>query len=521
MARQVFALQGAVILLVGVAVTALAVLDARADGRAAATGRVLAVATTMAAQPTVARALAGPDPPAVLQPLAEDVRVRSGTDFVVVMAPDRTRYSHPTASLIGRPFIGNIGPALAGGTVVETYTGTLGPSVRTVVPVRDADGVVVGLVSVGITTRRIGDVLLTALPAVLGAAAAAMVVAGAGTALVTRRLRRQTRGLDAEELSRAVEYFDAVLHGVREGMVLTDPGGRLQLVNDAARELLGAREVPPGTPVGALGAPASISALIADGRRATDELHLSADRVLVVDQRPAVFDGRRLGSVLTVRDRTDLEALTGELRSVQGFADSLRAQAHEAANTLHTVVTLIELGRDEEAVQLATAELELSQRLTDQLLAAVDEPALAALLLGKAALAAERGVELVVTPDSALGAERVPVRDLVTVLGNLVDNALDAAVAGEPPRRIAVTLREDGAGLLLRVADSGTGLGQADVDAAFRWGWSTKPADAPAGRGLGLALVGQVVRRHAGTVEVDPGPGAVFTVRLHPEGAGR
>lgn len=211
-----------------------------------------------------------------------------------------------------------------------------------------------------------------------------------------------------------------------------------------------------------------------------DEVHLTADRVLVVNSSPVAGGGRR-GTVVTLRDHTELQALTGELDHERGFTQALRSQAHEAANRLHTVVSLIELGRADEAVDFATAELELAQALTDEVVTAVGEPVLVALLLGKAAQAHERGVELVVTADSrslADGGGLPPARDLVTVLGNLIDNAVDAVTA-VPGARIAVTLRPERDELLLRVADNGPGLPE---------GWTCSAGAGPA-RGRGAASV--------------------------------
>jgi sensor histidine kinase regulating citrate/malate metabolism len=236
-----------------------------------------------------------------------------------------------------------------------------------------------------------------------------------------------------------------------------------------------------------------------------DEIHLTDDRVLVVNKSLIAAHG----SVITLRDHTDLQALTGELDSVKGFAESLRSQAHEAANRLHTVVSLIELDRTTEAVRFATEELEIAQRLTDRVVDAVNEPVLAALLLGKMAEASQRGVELVITPDTQLDelGAGLRARDLVTILGNLIDNAMDAAADGTGPPKVFVTAKATPAGLLLRVADTGSGL---ESEAAFTRGWSTKNGS----RGLGLALVGQTVRRYGGSIEIGREVGAVFTVRL-------
>ncbi|GGM35586.1 ATP-binding protein [Dactylosporangium sucinum] len=502
-AGQLFALQVLVVSLLVAGGTAGAVLLARDDAEDAATDIVLAVAETVSHSPYVVDAVSAPDPAARLQPYAEATRVATHTDFVVIMAPDRTRFTHPTTSLIGKPFSGTIEPALRGGQVVETFTGSLGESVRAVVPVRAADGRITGLVSVGITTEAVNQRLLRQAPAVALATGAALLLAAAGAWLLSRRLRRQTHGLGPAEMTRMYEYYDGVLHAVREGLLVVDLKGRVALANDEAKRLLG---------LGDADLPPAVAELVASGRNAEDEPVLAGGRVLVANQRATHFAGRRLGTVLTLRDHTELRALTGELDSVRGLTEALRAQAHEAANRLHTVLTLVELGRTDEAVRLATAELAIAQRLTDRVVGAVTEPALAALLLGKSAQAAERGVELVVDEESRLDEAALPSRDLITVVGNLVDNALEAVAGTDPPRRVTVLVRQDDGEVLVRVGDTGPGLPAEHVTDAFRRGWSTKRE----GRGLGLALVGQVVRRYGGQYDVAPadGGGAVITVRL-------
>jgi sensor histidine kinase regulating citrate/malate metabolism len=224
--------------------------------------------------------------------------------------------------------------------------------------------------------------------------------------------------------------------------------------------------------------------------------------------------------VVTLRDHTELQALTGELDSVRAFAESLRAQAHEAANRLHTTVSLIELGRGQDAVEFATAELASAQQLTDRVVDAVEEPVLAALLLGKTATAHERGVRLEIDPGTAVGATGIPSGELVTIVGNLLDNAIDAALAGDAPREVHVAAWVDDGRLEIVVEDSGPGVAEEQVPRLFERGWSTKTAAQTAaqtagpGRGLGLALVDQAVRRNGGTIDVRPGPGARFTVSL-------
>jgi len=523
----VFGLLLVLVLVVLVLAVGLAYVDARHDSTRLAGERVEAVAVSVARTPGVLSALGSADPSAELQPYAEDVRRYTGVDFVVVMAPDRTRFSHPTVALIGRPFIGTIPPPPSGHTLPEPYPAPLGPSVRAVSPVTDTGGAIVGLVAVGITQDAIGSDVQRALPGLLLAALALLAVTVTGAVLVVRRLRRVTHGLGPEELGRMYAYYDAVLHSVREGLVLVDRHGRLQLANDEARRLLDLPVDVAGLDATAVGLPATLSMLLSSGRDVTDEIHLTRARVVVVSSAPAQADGRVLGRVMTLRDHTEVEELAGELDTARGLAEALRSQAHEAANRLHAVISLVELGRSDDAIELATEELRAAQRLTDQLLLAVDEPVVAALLLGKSAVAGERGIELVVTPDTEVGSASlaprgIAGRDVVTLLGNLLDNAVDAAAESPPPRRVEVTVRTGDGELLIRVADTGPGLDPAAAQLAFRRGWSSKPADTSRlhGRGLGLALVGQTVERLGGTIEVTRKVGAVFTVRVPLEPAG-
>jgi len=507
-ARQLLLLQVVMLGLMIAAGTAAAYLDAGNDADELARMRVLDVAETVARSPEVLAGLRERDAAKRLQLYAESVRLGTGMDFVVIMTTEGIRYTHPTPARIGGTFIGTIKPAVAGQPLTETFTGTLGPSIRAVVPVPGDGAPVEGLVSVGITTEKIGSTLTTQIPALLAACALALVVALAGSWLISVWLRRMTLGLGPAEITSMYEHHDAVLHNMREGLLVLDRHRRLRLVNDEARRLLGLAGNIDDRHANELDVPGPLKELLASGRVASDEIHLTDDAVLVVNQAEATRNDRRLGTVTTLRDHTDLLALTGELDSVRGFAEALRAQAHEAANRLHTVVTMIELGRAGEAAQFATEELASTQRLADRMHAEVEEPVLAALLLGKITEAHERGVELVVTPDTAMGrVTGLHSRDLVTLVGNLIDNAVDAALAASSPRRVAVTVRHDGTDLLIRISDSGRGIDPERLDDVFAKGWSTKSP----GRGLGLALVRQVISRKNGTINVQ---GSVFEVRL-------
>jgi len=498
LASRVFVLQLLVVLLVVVGSAAALVWQLDSDTRRDATVEVTDVAAAVALAPEVVDGLADPATAdrAAIALYVEDVRQATGVGFITVMDRDRIRWTHPDPDEIGREFVGHAEQALAGGQVVETYTGTLGPSVRAVLPIRSPDGVV-GAVAVGITTRSVTDDLLERLPVLLLAVALAVILSAAGSFALSRWVRRATHGLEPADLTRLWEVNDAVLHSLREGLVVLDPAGKVQVVNDEARRLLPVGELPP-----------SVQRLVDVDEDVVDDVQVTDDRVLVVNRLDAHWEGRRVGTVVTLRDHTELQALTRDLDAVRGLADALRSQAHEAANRLHVVVTLVEQGQSERAVEFATAELAAAQQLTDLVVADVADPAVAALLIGKSAQAAERGVELEVEPDTALADGLLPARDLVTVVGNLVDNAVEAALEGAEPRWVRVRIT-GGSSVEVRVTDSGEGLPAGWLDRAMQRGWSRKEQRLSRGgslegaHGLGLALVGQVVRRHGGTVSVE------------------
>jgi sensor histidine kinase regulating citrate/malate metabolism len=511
LAGQAIALQIVVIAVVVLVGSALALFDARNDGDAAARQQVLGIATALADSPSTAAAIQSGRATETLQPVTEAVRKNTDIAFITIMAPDRTRFTHTDPTQIGGKYIGTIEPALRGETFTEVYTGTLGPSIRAVAPVRDGTGRIVGLVSAGILQQSLADRWRSQVPTIVAVSLGALAIALVGVWAIRRRLLRQTHGLRPDELRVMYEHHDAILHSVSEGLIVLDRNG-VALANDEARRLLA---LPPG-PVDRSDLPEFLRTYNPGAR---DEVHVTQDRVLVVNRSP-VTDKRtrdtRPSEVVTIRDRTELQGALGELSSLKVLTDTLRSQAHEAANKLHTIVTMVEMGRADEAVTFATNELELSQQLVDRLSSAVGEPALVALLLGKTAQADERGIELTVTEETHMPSNADDLalsgQEMVTVLGNLIDNAMDACDREDP--WVEVTVSQDDGTLIIRVADSGPGMDARTFEKAMQRGYSTKSGTDTEAHGLGLALVAQVVKRHNGTLTADVTYGSVVTVAV-------
>jgi sensor histidine kinase regulating citrate/malate metabolism len=512
LARQLLLLQLVVVLVAVIVAGVIAVRAADDRTTEQQRERVLSLAKTLALSFDVREALRGDDPSRTLQPLAERVRRGSDLGFVVFMSRDGVRYSHPNPERIGGHFVGTIAPAQAGRAFTETTTGTLGPSVRAVAPIRDG-GRVAGLVSVGVLQEAISDEVSRQLPGLLASLAIAVAAGVLLSLLVARRVRRQTRGLDPDELAALYDHHDAVLHAIREGVVVVGEDDRLLLANAEARRLLALPDDAVGRPIAELVEDPSLLAAMRASSAAGEGLHVVGGRVLVTGQRPAERDGRRLATVTTLRDRTELEGLVRELATVRGLADALRAQAHESANELHTVVGLVELGRHEDAIAFATRRIGVTQDEVDLVQQRVGDPALAALLLAKAAACRERGVHLALDDGSDLPADRLPSEDLVTIVGNLIDNALDA-LSGRVGGRIDVRLAAEEERVVIEVRDDGPGIPPDALDHVFEPGWSTKPGTTAGRRGLGLALVSTTAERLGGTVRAANDGGAVLTVEV-------
>lgn len=473
--------------------------------------RSLALARAVAATPDIVEAFDHPQPAQTIQPIAEAIRRGSQAAFVVVANIDGIRYSHPNPARIGERVSTDPSTALSGQDFVGVERGTLGSSVRAKVPVLDTRGEVIGMVSLGFLEEQVTAELLRALPLMTANVLLALGLGVVGSLGLARRLRRQTFDLEPKEIGALLEQREAMLHGIREGVLATDGDGRITLINDEARRLLGLDESCHGKSIAAVVPTGRIRDALTGDDVAADQIVLASERVLVTNRTPVLVRGRQVGAIVTLRDRTELEGVLRELDSVRSLAQALRAQTHEFANKLHTVAGLVEIGRHEEAIDFITETTLVHQALVDLLQARIAQPVVVALLLAKAAVAAERGVEFRVGSDTRLLADAADGRDLVTVAGNLLDNAIEA-VTSVGGGWVEVSIEAGPEGVDVRVRDSGPGVDPGVIDRIFGEGFTTKTDGGH--HGIGLALVHQVAHRRGGWVRVANEDGAVFTVLL-------
>jgi two-component system, CitB family, sensor kinase len=480
--------------------------------------RALAVARSVAENTRVAqRVESGSDPGGEVERVAEAVRRRTGMLFVVVTDRDGIRWSHPDRAELGKE-VSTPPTALDGRDSVSVQRGTLGDSARAKVPLRSADGTVVGEVSTGV---RVSTALEAAVPLIReeGLFSAAALLAGvAGAALLTRRLKRQTLGLEPGELAELLREQQAVLGGVGDGVLAADPAGRITVCNEEAARLLGG-PVPPGTPLDGAGLPDPLHRALAERRELRQSVAAVGRRMLVVTAQSVRRAERDLGHVLTLRDRTELDELERERSALSALSDALRAQAHEYTNRLHTLSGMLATGDVTEAREylreLAAAPLATEGRDGSR----IADPYLRGLLAAKTATASESGVELRLDEDSYLPSRLTEPLDVVSVIGNLLDNAVRAARDGRRrPPWAELSVLAEGDTLHVAVADSGDGVPEEDAERLFHHGFTTRRAEDRPGHGIGLTLARQLVAKHGGELRLgQPGGaehGAVFLARM-------
>ena len=521
---QVLVLQLACVLAVVGVCTAVFVWLGVQQLRSEAESSALSIARTVAVdgdvRAEVARISAEPGTPTAselrggaLEALAAEVQERTGALFVVITDDEGIRLAHPDPDRLGEVVSTSFEEALAGRESVGWESGTLGESARAKVPVRGPGGTTpVGEVSVGFARASVFGELPLLILGIVVAAAAAVAVGVAASLVLRRRLERLTLGLQPEELAGLVQNQAAVLDGVGDGVLATAPDGTVTVINSTAAELLGAHDIV-GRNVRGLGLPSPVlAAILAPG--ASAEPLLLGDRVVFVDTHPVSRAQRDLGLIAVIRDRTDIVGLTERLETVAAMTNALRVQRHEFANRLHVTAGLIDAGR----VGDARAYLDEIRDVTDEEIAPalkeLGEPFLESFLEAKAVHAAERGVRLRVGEDSlVLGMVHSP-EDVATVLGNLIDNAVTAAVRGDEPRWVDVELLDEADTLVVSVSDSGPGMAGDDIPA----GASEPDPDAVHGRGIGLPLAREIAARLGGRVWLadagGDGAGAIFCARM-------
>jgi sensor histidine kinase regulating citrate/malate metabolism len=516
LAGQFLAFQMVVVAVVLVAVAAVSVNQSAKEFRDVRGQRMIAVAENLASTPIVRERFVDPFAAQILAPDVDRAVALSGAGLAEIARPDGTVTVSSEPSRIGRKLDledsgARQGRAWFGDLDVDGVHSLAGQ-----VPINDIDGAVLAVVSVSERYPSVWQLLGGAgerLLVYLGFGAALGVLA---SWLLSRRIKRQTRGLEIAEIASLAEHREALLHSIREGVVAVNNDGVVTVLNDSAQMLLDVTPRAVGHRIDELGLDPAITDFLLSGEDGRDVVIVTPTRVLALNRRAASSQGQRIGTVTTMRDSTELASMQGQLSSHKSVTDTLRAQTHEFANQLHTISGLVQLG-EYDAVhdfvgELARRRAEISDAVTRH----ISDPAVAALLIAKTSLAAESGVALTIDDGSHLAAlDPALATDVITLLGNLIDNAVDVS-EGSREALVRVHL-DDEETMTLAVTDSGPGVPEHLREEIFARGVTSK-SDVPGGRGIGLALVRLVSAQHGGSVKVTDAPsgGACFTVTLPP-----
>ncbi len=476
--------------------------------------RALAIAKATSAIPGLGAMLEAHDPKHQIRVIAETLRKNTDASYVVIADVHGIRFSHPNPALIGKKLDGKL-LALTGKSYTTIDNGTLGRSVNGKSPIYDSAGKIAGLVSAGILQSKLHDegkyLLRSFLFFGVGFIFAGLLL----SELFVRFARNRKLALELEEVTTQFQEREAMLHAIREGVMTLNSENKITLINDEALKLLELEPTVIGKKVVDVVLPGRLRQLLVGEVESDDDLRVLTDKFSIIINRRLVSEKNKvIGAVVTLRDRTEHIELLRELESVQNFTEALRSQQHEFANRLHTINGLLELKKYEEASEFL-GEIALAQTtLAEDLRSKLGNSLITALLIAKVAIAREKGVKLEITAATSLDDLNIDPNALVTIVGNLIDNAIDAA-SGSPRGEVTVVFKKgDESHKSIRVHDSGPGLPEDNAAIVFEDGFTTKNSRGAGHRGLGLAIVQRLIRQHSGTIIASNESGATFLVEL-------
>jgi sensor histidine kinase regulating citrate/malate metabolism len=485
--------------------------------------KALILAQAVAFNPTIREGLQTHNPKPV-QAVSEELRRTTGAAYIVVGDRQGTRYSHPHSEKIGLGFVGGDFQQVVefGESYVSSAVGTLGPSMRGFVPVRSDRGEVLGFVAAGYLKNEIEAEVHAQQHKVLGYVVVVLFFGAFGAAWIARTFKAAIFGLEPHEIATLFEERNAIIEAICEGVVAVDGTGRLTLVNQAARRYLG--EAPQedlrGCHLTDICPCREMEELLLVRERVLDREVSVADRTMIVNVLPLWGGGAVTGAVASFRPKDELDQLSRKLLQMQEYSELLRAQTHEYSNKLHTIAGLIQIGAHREALDLIMAETSGYQDLMKTLAEAIPDTVLAGIILGKFNRARELKINLILERDSSF-ADLPPQLErshLVTVIGNLLDNAFEALRETREDGEVHLFLTDLGLDLIIEVEDSGTGIAPEVADNLFEKGVTTHGST---GRGMGLYLVRRAVTALGGGITFAQGElgGALFTVIIpkHPK----
>jgi two-component system sensor histidine kinase DctS len=480
--------------------------------------RVMAIAQSLAQSPNILEGLKQPDGWKMIQPIAERVRLVTDVKYVVVINMKKIRYSHPLEDRIGTPFRGgDEGPSLAEQAYLSRAVGVEGPSIRAFVPVMDEEGIKqVGVVIVGILTPTFLKMVNEYRQDLYLFIFIGMIVGLIGAWWLAVRIKKQMLNLEPVEIATLLEQREAVIQSISEGIIAIDSDEKITVMNEQAARMLHISTEDVGKPVAHVIPNSHLPEVIRTEQPQFHQMQTVHDSVILSNRLPIRVEKKLVGAVATLQDRTEFVKLAEELTGVKKFIDALRAQNHEYMNKLHMIAGLIQLQKYEQAVDHILTFTQEQERLTHELTERIKDYSICGLILGKISRAKERGVDLVIAPETHLGKlpNHINSNDLLMVIGNLLENAIDAAASSHgKEKRVDLLLFGNEDGIEIEVSDNGPGMEIQVKQRIFEYGFTTKGRQ---GQGIGLYLVKEYVEGLGGEISVESimGRGTRFLILL-------
>ncbi|GGO81996.1 histidine kinase [Marinobacterium nitratireducens] len=481
--------------------------------------RALQLASMIAQTPAVREAARTRDSHS-MQMLAEELREATDATFISIGDSEGIRLAHPLPERIGKPMVGgdNERALKLGQSYISRATGSLGPSVRGKAPIFSEQGDILGVVSVGYLTTSLEHIILRYQSIVISVTLGLLLLSILLAVWISRRFRAAIYGLEPHQIARLFEERNATLESVREGIIAVNAEGQITTFNQAAAKTLGLPAAEPirGRPIQEVLPDSRLPDLLQSGQPEFDRELAVEGQTLIVNRIPIRDGDRIIGGVASFRRKDELDQVSRQLTQIRQYAETLRSQAHEYANKLHTIAGLIQIGASDRALEIIGQETREHQALLRWLSESVGEPVLSGCLLGKYNRAHELGLQLEIDPDSHMGAlpEGITPEQIVTLLGNLLDNAFEATLAAGG-RQVRLSMTDLGRELIFEIEDEGAGVPMAEREKIFQRGHSSKST----GRGIGLHLVRQTLTQLGGEITVSDGSngGARFTAYIPKE----
>ncbi|MBT2736383.1 sensor histidine kinase [Bacillus sp. ISL-7] len=483
--------------------------------------KALSVAQSISNMPEIQKAFYSTDPAAIIQPIAEKIRKQVGAEFIVIGNRKEIRYSHPDPNRLGQKMVGGDNERVfRGESVISESIGTLGPSLRGKAPIFSDGGEVIGVVSVGYLQTDIDKevskirrkIFMVTMIILLGGLLAAL--------LISLNIKRAIFGLEPKEIAWMYQEKHAILESIHEGIIAVDTNGRITVVNETAHKFL---NVPKevllrGKRIEDVLENTHLYEVVRTGLAEYDREFAIFGEVFLVNRIP-IFNkkGEVIGAVASFRNKSELSNLIQELSHVKAYAEGLRAQTHEYSNRLYTLLGLIQLGSYKEAIDFISREVDVAQGFISFLMKEIPDPIIAGFILGKVSLSSELKINFTIDRESSFNDVPAEIsRDtLVTIIGNLVNNAFDAVRENnKEEKKVSLFLTDLGKELIIEIEDNGKGIDTSLSEQIFQDGFSTKNRQSNAG--IGLSLVKEAIRSLGGylTFSSNEGEGTIFTVAI-------